>query len=70
MLRTDAALAPNRPRTSSSRPKACTISMPTTASSAASVTSPLAAWTRREIGMTRWANRQATKPISGVATAE
>ena len=24
----------------------------------------------REIGMTRWANRQATNPISGVATAE
>jgi hypothetical protein len=37
--RTARALTPKRERTSSSRPKACTISMPTTASSAASVTS-------------------------------
>ena len=44
--------------------------MPTTASLAASVTSPFAACTRREIGMTRCANRHATKPMSGVATAE
>ena len=42
--------------------------MPTTASSAASVTSPLRACTCREIGITRWAKRQATNAISGVAT--
>ena len=70
MSRTGRALSPNRSRTSSSRPNACTISMPTTASSAASVTSPLRACTWREIGITRWANRHATKPISGVATAD
>ena len=66
--RTAFALPPKRLRTSSSRPNACTISMPTTASSAASVTSPLRACTCREIGITRWAKRHATNAISGVAT--
>ena len=63
--RTLSAFSPKRSRTSSSRPNACTISMPTTASSAASVTSPLRCCTRREIGITRWANSQASRPISG-----
>ena len=66
--RTALALSPKRARTSSSRPNACTISIPTTASSAASVTSPLRACTCREIGITRCANRHATNAISGVAT--
>ena len=55
-LRADAsALPPKRSRTSSSRPKACTISIPTTASSVASVRSPFFACTWREIGNTLWA---------------
>ena len=49
-----------RSRTSSSRPKACTISMPTTASSDASVRSPLARLHSREMGMTRCAKKYAT----------
>ncbi len=67
--RTCSALSANRARTSSSRPKACTISIPTTASSAASVTSPLRACTSREIGETRRANRSASTVIGGIATA-
>ena len=51
--RTPSARSMKRARTSSSRPKACTISMPTTASSADSVRSALRCCTRREIGITR-----------------
>ena len=57
---TPSALSPKRSRTSSSRPKACTISIPTTASSAASVTSPFRACTRREMGETRRPKRSVT----------
>ena len=46
------ALTPKRERTSSSRPNACTISIPTTDSSAASVTSALSCCTSRETGIT------------------
>ena len=46
-----------RSRTSSSRPKACTISIPTTASSEASVRCPFLLWTCREIGNTRCAKK-------------
>ena len=61
--------SPKRPRTSASRPNACTISMPTTASSAASVTSPLRSCTWRESGETRRAKRSASTVIGGIATA-
>ena len=67
--RTASARVPKRPRMSSSRPNACTISIPTTASSADSVTSPLRACTSREIGETRRANRSASALIGGMATA-
>ena len=43
--------------------------MPTTDSSAASVTSPFFAWTSREMGWTLWAKSQATIPTSGIDTA-
>ncbi len=69
MSRTAPARSPNRSRTSSSRPNACTISIPTTASSAASVTSPFRSCTWREIGETRRANRSASTVIGGIATA-
>jgi len=62
-------LAAEARATSSSRPKACTISIPTTASSAASVRSPFFSCTRREIGITLWANSQASPPIAGIDTA-
>ena len=64
-----APCSPKRPRTSSSRPNACTISIPTTASSAASVTSPLRSCTSRESGETRRAKRSASTVIGGIATA-
>jgi hypothetical protein len=67
--RTASAFSPKRPRTSSSRPNACTISMPTTASSAASVTSPFRSCTWREMGITRCAKRQAKNPTSGMVIA-
>jgi hypothetical protein len=54
---------------SSSRPNACTISIPTTASSAASVTSPFRSCTSREIGETRRAKRSASTVIGGIAIA-
>ncbi len=56
-----------RSSTSSSRPKACTIWIPTTASSEASVTSPFRSCTRREIGITMCANSHASQAISGIA---
>ena len=43
--------------------------MPTTASLADSVTSPLRCWTSREIGITRCAKRHATSAISGSGSA-
>ena len=43
--------------------------MPTTASSAASVTSPLRACTAREIGVTRCAKRHATSAMPGSGSA-
>ena len=55
--RTASARSENRSRTSSSRPKACTISMPTTTSSEASVRWPFLRCTWREIGKTRWAKK-------------
>ena len=57
-------------RTSSSRPKACTISIPTTASSVASVRWPFLAWTRREIGKSRCAKTYVSTAIAGMASAE
>jgi hypothetical protein len=65
--RTARALSRNLARTSSSRPKACTISMPTTASSDASVTSAFSCWTSREIGCTRRANIHVRTPTAGMA---
>ena len=58
-----------RSRTSASRPNACTISMPTTDSSAASVRSALRCWTTRESGVTSRAKRHVSSAISGIATA-
>ena len=55
--RTASARPWKRSRTSSSRPNACTISIPTTASSDASVRCPLRRCTSREIGNTRCAKR-------------
>ena len=55
---------------SSSRPKACTISIPITASSEASVRWPFLAWTSREIGKRRCAKYQVSTPTAGIATAE
>ena len=55
--RTSSARPWKRSRTSSSRPNACTISIPMTASSDASVRCPLRRCTSREIGKTRCANR-------------
>ena len=55
--RTASARSGKRSRTSSSRPNACTISMPTTASSDASVRWPFFRWTSREIGNTRCAKK-------------
>src|SRR5207237_5837517 len=46
-----------------------TISIPTTASSAASVTSPLRSCTCRESGFTRRAKRSASTVIGGIETA-
>ncbi len=43
--------------------------MPTTASSAASVTSAFSCWTWREIGITFRANMNASAPTSGIATS-
>ena len=56
-LRTASARSEKRSRTSSSRPNACTISMPTTTSSDASVRCPFFRWTSREIGKTRCAKK-------------
>ena len=56
--RTASARPRKRVRTSSSRPNACTISIPTTASSVASVRSPFFACTSREIGKSRCAKNQ------------
>ena len=67
--RTARALTPNVARTSSSRPNACTISIPTTASSAASVTSALSCCTSRETGITVFANAHARSPTSGIASS-
>ncbi len=67
--RTARALTPKRVRTSSSRPKACTISIPTTDSSAASVTSAFSCWTRRETGITITANSHVSSPTSGIASS-
>ena len=66
--RTSRALSPKRERTSSSRPNACTISIPTTASSAASVTFALRSCTSRETGITIRANTQDSKPTAGIAS--
>ena len=57
-------------RTSSSRPNACTISIPTTASSVASVRWPFFAWTSREIGKSRCANTNVSTAIAGITSAE
>ena len=67
--RTASALPVKRSRTSSSRPKACTISIPTTASSVASVRCPFFAWTMREIGNTLCAKRYVRTAIGGIASA-
>jgi hypothetical protein len=56
-------------RTSSSRPNACTISIPTTASSVASVRLPFFACTSREIGNSLCANSQVSTAIAGIASA-
>jgi hypothetical protein len=66
-LRTSSAFCPKRACTSSSRPKACTISIPTTASSAASVTSAFSCCTCREIGITLRANVNASTKTAGIA---
>ena len=55
--RTASARSEKRSRTSSSRPNACTISIPTTASSEASVRWPFFRCTSREIGNTRCAKK-------------
>ena len=57
-------------RTSFSRPKACTISIPITASSEASVRCPFFSWTSREIGKSRCAKYQVRTPTAGIAIAE
>ena len=67
--RTASARSRNRSRTSSSRPNACTISIPTTASSDASVRWPFLRCTSREIGKTRCAKKKARMAIGGIATA-
>ena len=68
-MRTASARSAKRSCTSPSRPNACTISIPTTASLADSVTSALRCWTSREIGITRCAKRHATSAISGSGSA-
>ena len=55
--RTASARSWKRSRTSSSRPNACTISIPTTASSDASVRCPFFRCTSREMGKTRCAKK-------------
>jgi len=67
--RTASARSEKRSRTSSSRPNACTISIPTTASSEASVRWPFFRCTSREIGNTRCAKKYARTAIGGIATA-
>ena len=68
--RTASARPRKRVRTSSSRPNACTISIPTTASSVASARWPFFAWTSREIGKSLWAKNQVRTAIGGIASAE
>ena len=65
--RTSSAFPAKRAWTSSSRPNACTISIPTTASSAASVTSAFSCCTWREIGITLRANVKASTKTAGMA---
>ena len=75
-LRASSRGAPPRPGRGSacgrpsSRPNACTISIPTTASSVASVRWPFFAWTSREIGKSRCAKNQVRTAIAGIASAE
>ena len=68
--RTASARPRKRVRTSASRPNACTISIPTTASSVASVRWPFFAWTSREMGKSRCAKTQVRTAIAGIASAE
>ena len=68
--RTASARPWKRVRTSASRPKACTISIPTTASSVASVRLPFRSCTTREIGKSRCAKYQARTAIAGIAATE
>ena len=68
--RTASARPWKRVRTSASRPNACTISIPTTASSVASVRLPFRSCTRREIGKRRCAKYQASTAIAGMAATE
>ena len=65
--RTASAFSPKRACTSSSRPNACTISIPTTASSAASVTFAFSCCTSREIGITLRPNVNASTATNGIA---
>ena len=67
--RTASARPVKRSRTSSSRPKACTISIPTTASSVASVRWPFFACTTREIGKTLCAKTYVRIATGGIASA-
>ena len=67
--RTASAREPKRSRTSSSRPNACTISIPTTASSDASVRWPLRSCTFREMGKTLCAKRYVRMAMAGIAMA-
>ena len=67
--RTASARPRKRVRTSSSRPNACTISIPTTASSVASARLPFRACTSREIGKSLCAKMNVRIAIGGIASA-
>ena len=68
-FRTASARSAKRSRTSSSRPNACTISIPTTTSSEASVRWPFLRCTSREIGNTRCAKKYVRTAIGGITRA-